>query len=234
MDQNFLIDFGVIQRMLRYGKISKEDTVLEIGPGLGFITEELAKNSGKVIAVEKDKRLEPILKDILGKYDNIEFIMKDCLKTDFPKFDKMVSHIPFSISAPFTFKLLDYDFDIGVIIYQREFGEKMVMKPGDPKFGRLSVMAQCYFDVELKEILPRNSFYPQPNVDGCVIVLKKKDVERDKGFDDFVREIFRYKNKNVKNAVKIAFEKEIEDDRKVDFLKIPEIVELYKKVKDMQ
>lgn len=233
LDQNFLIDFGVIQRMLRYGKISKEDTVLEIGPGLGFITEELAKNSGKVIAVEKDKRLEPILKDILGKYDNIEFIMQDYLKTDFPKFNKIISHIPFSISAPFTFKLPDYDFDTGVVIYQREFGEKMVAEPGDPKFGRSSVIAQHYFDVELKEVLPRNSFYPQPNMDGCVIVLKKKDVERDKDFDDFVKEIFRYKNKNVKDAVKIAFGKEIEDERKIGILKIPEIVEIYKKVKSI-
>lgn len=232
LDQNFLVDFGIIQRMLRYANVNKEDTVLEIGPGLGYVTEELLKNAGKVIAIEKDRKLENILKEEL-KADNFELIIEDCLNTDFPSFNKIVSHIPFSISAPLTFKFLDYDFELAVVLYQREFGEKMVTEPGDPKYGRLSVMMQYYFDVELKEIVPRNAFYPQPNVDGVVMLLKKKPVERDTKFDVFVREIFRYKNKNVKNAVKLAVGKDIEDNRKIDFLSVPEIIELYNKIKAM-
>jgi 16S rRNA (adenine1518-N6/adenine1519-N6)-dimethyltransferase len=233
LDQYFLVDSGVIQREIRYADISKEDTVLEIGPGLGFITEILAQRAKKVIAIEKDKRLEPILKDELAKYSNIELIFEDALKTDFPKFDKIVSNIPYSISAPLTFKMLDYDFKSAVLLYQREFGEKMMYEAGDPKYGRLSVMIQYYFNAELKEIVPRGAFYPQPKVDGAIVVLRKKNILRDAEFDKFVREIFRYKNKNAKNAVELATGKKIEDDRKVDCLGVKEVIELYKKVKEL-
>lgn len=231
LDQFFLIDQSLIARLLRYASISKEDTVLEIGPGLGFITEELAKNSKKVIAVEKDKRLEPILRDAFGSLGNVELIFADALEIRFPKFDKIVSNIPYSISSPLTFKLLDYDFKLAVLLYQREFGEKMMSKPGDHEYGRLSVMVGYYFDAMFKEIIPRNSFYPQPQTDACVVTLSKKQLDRDGRFDVFVRELFRYKNKNVRNAVKLAVGKDIVDDRKVDYLTIEEIRELYSKIK---
>jgi 16S rRNA (adenine1518-N6/adenine1519-N6)-dimethyltransferase len=91
-------------------------------------------------------------------------------------------------------------------------------------------MAQYYFDVEIKETIPRSYFYPQPKVDSVIIVLKKKNVQRDVGFDAFIREIFRYKNKNVSNAVKLGVNKEIDDARKVDSLEIPELIELYREV----
>ncbi len=233
LDQYFLTDSGVIQREIRYADITEEDTVLEIGPGLGFITEMLAQRAKKVIAIEKDKRLEPVLKGELGKYSNIELIFGDAIDVKFPKFDKIVSNIPYSISAPLTFKLLDCDFKTAVLMYQREFGEKMMYEAGDPKYGRLSVMIQYYFDAKLKEIVSKAAFSPQPQVDGAVVVLKKRDIPRDPQFDVFVREIFRYKNKNVKNAVELATGKAIADDRKVDYLSVKEVIELYKKIKEL-
>jgi 16S rRNA (adenine1518-N6/adenine1519-N6)-dimethyltransferase len=230
LDQNFLIDSGVLEREVRYSEIDEQDTVLEIGPGLGFLTERLARAAKKVIAIERDKRLEPVLKGELSSFSNVEFIFADCIDIEWPKFDAVVSNIPYSISAPFTFKLLDYSFESATICYQKEFAEKMVTEPGYPNYGRLSVMTQYYFEPEILEVVPKSAFWPQPKVDSAVVDLNPREgMERDKKFDDFVRELFRYSSKNVRNAVQIAFKKDIEDNRKVDTLGIPEIKELYKK-----
>ncbi|NYZ79835.1 ribosomal RNA small subunit methyltransferase A [Candidatus Micrarchaeota archaeon] len=231
LDQYFIVNEGVIDRAIRYADVNKNDTVLEIGPGLAFITTEMAKKAGKVIAIELDKRLERVLKEEMKEYPNFELVMGDALKVVFPKFNKIVSAIPYSASAPITFKLLDYDFDAAVLFFQREFGEKMLAQPCEHEYGRLSVMAQYYFDVELKEVVPRSLFYPQPKVDSVIVLLKKKNVKRDPGFDVFIREIFRYKNKNVSNAVKMGIGKEIADERKVDSLEVAELRELYERLK---
>ncbi|MEM0372393.1 MAG: 16S rRNA (adenine(1518)-N(6)/adenine(1519)-N(6))-dimethyltransferase RsmA [archaeon] len=232
LDQYFIINEGVIERAIRYADVTKDDAVLEIGPGLAFITRELARKAGKVIAIEYDKRLERLLREEMKEFSNFELIMGDALKVTFPNFNKVVSAIPYSASAPITFKLLDYDFDVAVLFFQKEFGEKMLAQPCEHEYGRLSVMAQYYFDVEMKEVIPRSLFYPQPKVDSVVISLKKKkSVKRDPGFDAFIREVFRYKNKNVSNAVKLGVGKNVDDERKVDSLEVSELRELYEKLK---
>src|SRR3989338_592568 len=231
LDQNFLTDQAGISRIVRYLELDKgKDTVLEVGPGLGFITAELARNAKKVIAIEKDTKLKPILSDELSQYENIEIIYGDALEAKFPEFNKFFSATPYSISSPLIFKLLDYDFDLGVMILQREFAEKMVEQPGSSDYGRLSVMCQKYFEIDFKEALSRMLFFPQPKVDSGVVVLRKKDVKRDQQFDEFIREIFRYKNKDVKNAVKTAFGKDIEDNRKVFTLDLISLKGLYNRV----
>jgi len=231
LDQYFVVDFGVIERELRYAELEFSDTVLEIGPGLGFLTEQLARAVQKVITVEKDKRLEPVLSNELKGYANIDYIWGDVLEVKLPKFDKIVSNIPYSISAPLTFKLLEYDFDRAILCYQKEFGEKMVAQAGTNDYGRLSVMVQYYFDVRLLEVVPKNAFYPQPKVDSAIVSLVRKPVKREPDFDVFIREVFRYPSKDVRNAVKNAFGKEIEDSRKMFTLDIPELRKLYEKVK---
>lgn len=231
LDQNFMIDPGAIEREVRYGELDFSDTVLEIGPGLGFLTEQLARTVTKVIAIEKDKRLEPILTQELRGYGNIEYIWADALETDWPKFNKIIANIPYSISAPLTFKLLEYEFDKAVICYQKEFAEKMVTEAGTNDYGRLSVMVQYYFEPKILEVVPKDAFYPQPKVDSAIVSLVKKDVKREPEFDVFVRELFRYPSKDVHNAVKIAFKKEIEDTRKLFTLGIPELRKLYEKLK---
>ncbi len=231
LDQFFLVDSAVIERAVRYAELSEQDTVLEIGPGIGFLTKEIAKHAGKVIAVEKDKKLDHPLHEEFKDYSNVEIIIGDFLKIKVPEFNKVVSNIPYSLSSEITFKLLDYDFEKAILFYQKEFGEKMMAKPGARNYGRLSVMVQYYYDVELKEIVKREKFYPQPKTDSVIMVLKKKKMDKNPDFDKFVRELFRYKNKKVRNAVEIAFKKNIEDDRKVDSLSIPEVVELYERVK---
>ncbi len=231
LDQYFMIDSGVIERMVRYGELDFSDTVLEIGPGLGFLTEQLARVVQKVIAIEKDKRLESIISQELKGYGNIDYIWVDALEADWPKFNKIIANIPYSISAPLTFKLLDYDFQKAVLCYQKEFAEKMMAEPGSNDYGRLSVMVQYYFDVRLLEVVPKDAFYPKPKVDSAIVSLVRKEVKREPEFDVFVRELFRYSSKDVHNAVKIAFKKDIEDSRKLFTLDIPELRKLFEKIK---
>ncbi len=231
MDQYFLKDQSTIQRIVRHGRIKPDETVLEIGPGPGFLTREIAKKAEKVIAIEKDEELKPILKETLENHENIEYIWEDCLEVDYPEFDKTVSSLPFSISTPFTFKLLDYDFEKAVLVYQKEVGEKMTAEPGDSNYGRLSVMAQTYFDVKLREVIPKTRFYPKPEVDAAVMILEPKEKERDEKYDEFIREIFRYRNKNLHNAVEHGFDIDMQDDRKVKDLSLEELEEVYGEIK---
>jgi 16S rRNA (adenine1518-N6/adenine1519-N6)-dimethyltransferase len=230
LDQIFVVDQGLIDREARYAELGTSDTVLEIGPGLGFLTERLARLAGRVVAIEKDKRLEPVLEGEFKDQTNVEFVFEDCLKVEFPRFNKLVSNLPYSISAPLTFKLLDYDFDKAILCYQREFAEKMLEHPGSPNYGRLSVMVQYYFNPKILERVPRSAFYPQPQVESAVVELTRKKVGRNPGFDNFIREIFRYPNKDVRNAVKLGTGKDIADDRKLRTLGLPELEELFRKV----
>lgn len=231
LDQYFTIDMGVIQRAVKYAELTNEDTVLEIGPGMGFLTEEIAKTAGKVIAVEKDKRLEPLLKEVMEKHQNIECIFDDFLNINLPQFNKVVSNIPYSISAPLTFKLLEKEFETAVLFFQKEFAEKMCGKPSTSNYGRLTVMVQYYADVELKEVVPRHTFWPQPKTDAAIVVIKPKKIPQDIRFNNFVRDVFRYRNKDVKNAVKAAFGKDLEDNRKMHSLSVQDMHDLYEKLK---
>ena len=227
LDQYFIINKGVIERAVRYADVNKEDTVLEIGPGLGFLTREIAEKAGKVIAIERDKKLVPVLENELSDLDNVELIFDDVLKINLPEFNKVVSNIPYSISAPLSEKFLNYNFDLAVLFFQKEFAYRMIKRPGQEGYGRLSVMAQHYNEVTIKEVVPRGSFYPQPKVDSVVVLLKrKKEVKKDGKFNLLVRELFRYKNKTVSNAVKIAFKKDISDGRKVRELKEEDLIKL--------
>jgi len=138
--QNFLIDKNIARREVDYANISKDDVVLEIGPGKGILTNFIAKKAKKVIGVEIDKYLFNNLKKCCPS--NVELINADILKLDFeslPKFNKIVSNLPFQISSPVTFKIIDYNFSIAVLIYQKEFAQRMVGKAGSKHYSRLSV-----------------------------------------------------------------------------------------------
>jgi len=222
LDQNFLIDEGVITRAVKYADLKQEDIVLEIGVGLGFLTDEILKFS-KVIGYEKDKKLTEFLNDKYSQNEKVQIIIQDFMNAQLPKFNKVISNIPYSLSSPVVFKLLDYDLDVIILFFQAEFAQKMMMKPGDPKYGRLSVMTQYYYDIEMMEKVPRELFYPSPRVDTIILRLKKKPIAKDPKFEHFIQQVFRYKNKTAHNAVKIAFDKDIQDDRKLDTLSIPDL-----------
>ena len=175
LGQHFLIDDRVAARMVEYAEVGSDDTVLEIGAGAGSVTEQLARKAKKVYAVEKDTELCLILNDYYGdKGSTIEVINADIMKIELPECDKVVASIPFSLSSPITYKLLLHNFRLGVLIYQREFAQKMTATPRSNLYGRLSVIAQALADIEVLEAVHRDAFYPAPHVKTAIVRLKEK------------------------------------------------------------
>jgi len=135
--QNFLVDGRVADRQIEYAQLSSSDTALEVGPGLGVLTSRLAARAGKVIAIETDSKLAAYLRDELP--ENVELIEGDALEVPFPPFTKFVSNLPYSISSPIIFKLLEHGFQRGVVMLQKEFAERMVAAPDTDDYSRLTV-----------------------------------------------------------------------------------------------
>ncbi|MFQ5800174.1 MAG: 16S rRNA (adenine(1518)-N(6)/adenine(1519)-N(6))-dimethyltransferase RsmA [Candidatus Hydrothermarchaeales archaeon] len=204
--QNFLVDEGVARREVEAAHIKSSDVVLEVGPGLGALTEHLLKKGCRVIAIEKDPSFVKVLKDRFISKD-LEIINADVLKMDLPEFDVVVSNIPYVISSPLTFKLLKHGFSRGVLTYQEEFAARLVAKPGGPDYSRLSVAAYYYTETEILETIPPHAFYPQPKVRSAVVRLTPRpptfEVDEDRFFR-LVRGMFTVKRKTVKNAILIA------------------------------
>jgi len=234
--QNFLIDKKVAERELEYASIEKNDVVLEIGPGKGIITKLLSEKAQKVIAIEIDEKLVSELKEFLP--DNVLLISGDALKVDFdllPKFNKIVSNLPFHISSPITFKLLDFDFSLAVLIYQKEFAERMVAKSGSKDYSRISVGVYYRSICEIMETVHRSLFIPQPKIDSCVVRLQPRSsppfsILDEKFFFDLTRELFNHRRKKIKNTIKKVYKIELEDipfqNRRVEEISPEQIGEL--------
>ncbi|HET8685928.1 MAG TPA: 16S rRNA (adenine(1518)-N(6)/adenine(1519)-N(6))-dimethyltransferase RsmA [Methanosarcina sp.] len=185
--------------------LGPEDVVLEIGAGVGNLTERLARKAKKVIAVELDPALVRVLHDRFEKVENIEIIAGDALKVDFPEFDKVVSNLPYSISSEITFKLLRHKFKIGILMYQYEFAARMVSLPNCKDYSRLTVDT-CYFaDASILMKVPKSAFQPAPEVDSAVVKLVPRpapfEVKNQAFFMDFVAAIFSQRRKKLRNAI---------------------------------
>lgn len=209
LGQNYLIDDFKRKKIINYGNLTKDDVVLEIGPGIGTLTIELAKKSKKVIAIEQDTTIFNILKDRLAKegIDNVELINGDAVKVDFPKFNKIVSNLPYQISSPISFKFLEYDFDTAILMYQKEFADRMNGKVGTKQYSRLSAMLYYRADVEFLTKVSPESFIPSPKVDSAVIKLTPKEIDEKITEEDYkiyskvVKALFQHKNKKARNAL---------------------------------
>ena len=217
LGQNYLIDDFKRKKIINYGKLTKEDTVLEIGPGIGTLTIELAKRAGKVIAIEQDTTIFNILKKRLEKekITNVELINGDAVKVDFPEFNKIVSNLPYQISSPISFKFLKYDFDLAILMYQKEFADRMNGKVGTKEYSRLSAMLYFKADIKFLTKVSPESFIPSPKVDSAVIELKPKNINSIKidgeefKIDDeayiiyskVVKALFQHRNKKARNAL---------------------------------
>jgi 16S rRNA (adenine1518-N6/adenine1519-N6)-dimethyltransferase len=200
LGQNFLINEKVLSREVEYARADGCE-VLEIGAGTGFLTRELAKRAKKVIAIEKDALLFKILRDVLSTFKNIELINGDFLEQEVDEAEVIASNVPYSISSPLTFKIAEIKFERALLCYQKEFAQRMVAQPNTRDYSRLSVMAQLDFKVSFLETVPRNSFYPAPEVDSAIIMLTPKE----HALDDFSKKIitllFQHKKKSVRNAL---------------------------------
>ena len=237
LGQNFLIDHQVAEREVAYAKITKDDVVLEIGPGKGILTTKLAEKAKKVIAIEIDKQLIEHLYKIIPQ--NVELINGDALKVDFatlPTFNKIVSNLPFQISSPITFKFLENKFDVALLIYQKEFADRMVAKSGSKDYSRLSVSTYYRAKCELLEIVSKILFYPQPKVDSCMIRLTPRSsppfsVVNESFFFDLTNKLFNHRRKKIKTTLNKIYERLDKDiiphlDKRVEELAPEQIGEL--------
>ena len=234
--QNFLVDKKVAEREVEYADICKDDVVLEIGPGNGIITKLLAEEAKKVIAIEIDDRLVNNLREFLP--DNVELIHDDVLKVDFEiltQFNKIVSNLPFQISSPITFKFLEHEFSMAVLIYQKEFADRMAAKPNSKDYSRLSVGVYYKAHCEIVESVSKACFNPQPKVDSSIVKLTPRktppfSILDEPFFFDLTRELFNHRRKKIKNTLNKLYNVQFEDvhylNRRVEELTPEEIGEL--------
>lgn len=206
--QNYLIDSNILHKIVDYADLSIDDTVLEIGAGIGTLTIPLAEHAKKVIAVEQDPKIAAVLNRRIQELNisNVEILVADAVKIDFPPFNKVVSNLPYKISSPITFKLLEYDFDFAVLMYQLEFAERMVAKPGESNYSRLSLMMHFCGDVKMLFEVSKHAFFPNPKISSAVIkLIPNRKAEIDEFFIKVSRALFQHKKKKVRNALLNSF-----------------------------
>ncbi|RZN48584.1 ribosomal RNA small subunit methyltransferase A [archaeon] len=192
--QNFLISPRVVSVMASYAR----GTVLEVGPGVGTLTDALAERAERVIAIEKDPYLCSVLEQEYS-WANVEVINRDVLEGELPAFDVCISSVPYAISSPLLFKLLDEPFDTLVLLLQREFVDRLVGR-GEP--SRLTFMAQSMADARNVLAVPRTKFYPPPRVDSAVVeIVPNRKFEVDAWYRRTVEGLLTHKRKRVHNAL---------------------------------
>jgi 16S rRNA (adenine1518-N6/adenine1519-N6)-dimethyltransferase len=203
-DQHFLVDRGVLERIVAAADINRDEVVLEIGAGPGNLTRLLAEKAKQVCAIELDPRfVEKLESDFRGA--NVTVLKGNALKLDFPPFDKAVANLPYSISSDVTFKLLEYPFKFAILMYQREFALRMVATVGSEDYSRLSVTVQHYADVQILFNVSRRAFVPQPEVESAVVKLTPRPhrytVEDEALFMRLVAAAFAGRRKRLRNAI---------------------------------
>lgn len=219
--QNFLIDTHVLEKIIREAGITKEDMVLEIGPGIGTMTQYLCESAGRVIAVEIDKNLIPILQnDTLAEYDNVTVINEDILKLDINRLVeeendgkpvKVVANLPYYITTPIIMGLFERHVPVEsiTIMVQKEVADRMQAGPGTKDYGALSLAVGYYAEAEIVANVPPNCFMPRPNVSSAVIRLKKYEqspvqVKDESIMFKIIRAAFNQRRKTLQNSINNA------------------------------
>jgi 16S rRNA (adenine1518-N6/adenine1519-N6)-dimethyltransferase len=217
LGQHFTVNSDMLQRLVSHASLTEDDVVLEVGAGLGFLTQLLSSKCKKVIAIEVDPKIVGILRKQLHSLQNVDLIEGDILKVSLPPFNKVVSAPPYSLSSPLLFRLLERKFDWAVLILQKEFAERLAASVGSKDYGRLTVTIYYRADVELLDYVPRTMFYPPPDVDSMMVRLKPRNppfqVEDETIFFELVRTLFTQRNKKVRNGL-IPFLRKREITRK--------------------
>jgi 16S rRNA (adenine1518-N6/adenine1519-N6)-dimethyltransferase len=200
LGQHFVVDKALVERLIGLAGLKKSDTVLEIGAGTGFLTRELLKKS-KVVAFEVDELLCQLLETELP---SLSLVCGSFLKEPLPEFNKVVSLPPYFKSAEIVQRLLEKDFEKGVLVFQKEFADKLVAKPGFAEYCALTVLAKQRFETRVLERVKPKIFFPRPRGDSCIVVMerqRKTPVHDFEKFALFAKTVFRFKNKNLKNAL---------------------------------
>lgn len=219
--QNFLVDANILEKIIRLSEVTKEDCVIEIGPGIGTMTQYLAESAGKVIAIEVDKRLIPILNETLKEYQNVVILNADVLKVDIRKIVekenngkpiKVVANLPYYITTPIIMELFESGvplLDITIMV-QKEVAERMQVGPGTKDYGALSLAVQFYASPEILLQVPPACFMPRPNVGSAVIRLKRHEtppvhVQDEKKMFALIHAAFGQRRKTLANALSAGF-----------------------------
>ncbi|GIO88283.1 ribosomal RNA small subunit methyltransferase A [Paenibacillus faecis] len=222
LGQNFLIDQNILGKIVGAAELDKSKGALEIGPGIGALTEKLAQQAGRVAAVEIDQRLLPILEEVLEPYPQVHVIHGDVLKLDlhalfaseFKACEKVsvVANLPYYVTTPILMKLLEAGLPLEniVVMIQKEVAERMAAGPGGKEYGSLSIAVQYYSEPELVCIVPHSVFIPQPNVESAVIRLKVRSappvaVAEEAFFFEVVQAAFAQRRKTISNNLKSRF-----------------------------
>ncbi|WP_146924465.1 16S rRNA (adenine(1518)-N(6)/adenine(1519)-N(6))-dimethyltransferase RsmA [Alkalibacterium kapii] len=225
LGQNFIIDTNILRNIVEAGDVSEKTTVIEIGPGIGALTEQLARRAGRVIAFEIDERLLPVLDDTLSPYSNIEIIHEDILNVDMDAFYKarlkdteeivVVANLPYYITTPIILRFLESHLPIDrmVLMMQKEVASRLSAQPSTKAYGSLSIAVQYYMDAEVAFTVPKTVFMPQPNVDSAIIKLTRKkgtdiDINDEELFFILTRSTFVQRRKTLWNNLQAAFGKD--------------------------
>lgn len=207
LGQNFIIDPSVVEGIAE--KSGEKGVCLEIGPGLGALTEQLSKRYDQVIAYEIDPFMVEILEESLSNYDNVEVIYEDFLKADLEylknKEITVCANLPYYITTPILFKLMELNTKAITIMVQKEIADRLTASVSTKDYSSLSIQMQYYFDIKKVLNVSRQSFHPQPNVDSIVIKLTPKQATmnfEEKAFFEFVRSCFQFRRKTLINNLK--------------------------------
>ena len=254
LGQNFLVDDSVPRDIVSGAEVDENDLIIEIGPGVGTLTAQLLNKAKKVVAIELDNDLIPILTQEIGDNPKFELIHNDALKVDFnevigdEKSVKLVANLPYYVTTPIIVKLLkeNYNFKSLTIMIQKEVAERMNAEPGNKDYGSLSLLVQYYCDTKIIRRVPPQCFIPRPKVDSIVIRLDrlsepKVKVENEKLFFEIIRSSFNMRRKTLWNGVKniglarenleLAFEEaSIDPKRRGETLTIEEFATLSDKI----
>ncbi|MBS4175781.1 16S rRNA (adenine(1518)-N(6)/adenine(1519)-N(6))-dimethyltransferase RsmA [Bacillus sp. FJAT-49736] len=232
LGQNFLVDSNILRKITEFAHLTNETGVIEIGPGIGALTEHLARTSKKVVAFEIDQRLLPILEDTLSPYNNVKIIHQDILKADVQeviaaefgdtKDIMVVANLPYYVTTPILLKLLNEQLPLRgiVVMLQKEVADRISASPGTKEYGSLSIAIQYYTQAETVMIVPKSVFTPQPNVDSAVIQLLKRDkpvveLENEEFFFHVTRTSFAQRRKTIINNLTSGLQNGKENKAKI-------------------
>ena len=222
LGQNFLIDVNIIHNIIDASDIDEQTGIIEVGPGMGSLTEQLAKSDKKVMAFEIDQRLIPVLKDTMGPYDNVTVINEDILKADIAHYvtehladcEKImvVANLPYYITTPILLNLMQQKLPIDgyVVMMQKEVGERLNAQVGTKAYGSLSIVAQYYTETSKVLTVPKSVFLPPPNVDSIVVKLMKRptpivDIDDENKFFKMTKAAFSQRRKTINNNYQSLF-----------------------------
>lgn len=223
LGQNFLIDANVIHKVLERAEVSRETAVIEVGPGIGSLTEQIAKRAGRVIAYEIDQRLIPVLDDTLAPYSNVKVINEDILKADIGAMIKedlsdfeeivVIANLPYYITTPIlmNFLMQKLPIDRYYVMMQKEVGERISAKPNTKAYGSLSIAIDYYTEAKTVQNVPKAVFMPAPNVDSIIVEMRtrqspKVSVEDEDAFFRLTKGAFVQRRKTILNNYLTLFE----------------------------